>query len=96
MKRDSDQECLALIRHVRLMGVSAGQYNFSRITDNLELRVEENARLRVLFARIRKDAEEELNADPGIVFDGFKDGYRRYAKDILDAISEVELIEGNA
>jgi hypothetical protein len=88
--RDSDAVCLEIINGVRSTGERTHFDWFYRIADNLESRIAENVRLRELFLRIRKDAEGELVQGQGMVYDGFRDGYLRYARDILEAIKEVE------
>jgi hypothetical protein len=102
MTRKPDDFCLDILAKLREMpsfGSDVPELEIVRCTmmimlDNLEIRIKENQKLRAIFARIKDDAQREVTAESDIVFDGFRDGYRRYAMDILHEVAKAEVIEG--
>jgi hypothetical protein len=102
VKRKDDTFCLEVLSHLREMpsfGPDVPEMEIVRCTmvimlDNLEIRIKENQQLRSIFARIKDDAQREVTSESDIAFDGFRDGYRRYAMDILHEVAKAEVIEG--
>ena len=102
MTRKPDEFCLEILSKLREMpsfGPDVPELEIARcamvmMLDNLEIRIKENIQLRAIFARIKEDANREVSAPNDVAFDGFRDGYRRYAMDILHEVAKAEVIEG--